>query len=152
MTCLLSLPLHLCNLPRHVQAFVYQSLWLMHSLPLTSSGEATGGFGGLKPHLPPGQLLGSVQNRREIFLGGDRGYSSILLQPTGNLDGLKRSKQVHSKSSTKTKDGELCRSLCGASCLFSSSVFFRKALKIKRFWDFTKVYRYKCRNQCVNFV
>jgi hypothetical protein len=36
-----------------------------------NSGEATGGLGGLNPppHLPPGQLLGFVQNRREIFLG-----------------------------------------------------------------------------------
>jgi hypothetical protein len=33
-----------------------------------------GGFGGFEsPHLPPGQLLGIVQNRREIFLGGGRG-------------------------------------------------------------------------------
>jgi hypothetical protein len=29
-----------------------------------------GGFGDLNPHLPPGQLLGFVQNRKEIFLEG----------------------------------------------------------------------------------
>jgi hypothetical protein len=32
-----------------------------------------------------------------------------------------------------------------------SSVFGRKALKIKRVWDFTKVYRHKCRRHCVDF-
>jgi hypothetical protein len=32
-----------------------------------------------------------------------------------------------------------------------SNVFGRKALKIKRVWDFTKVYRHKCRRQCVDF-
>jgi hypothetical protein len=46
---------------------------------------------------------------------------------------------VSSKSSTNTIDSELFRSFCGASCLFSSSVFGRKALKIKRVWDFTKI-------------
>jgi hypothetical protein len=29
--------------------------------------------------------------------------------------------------------------------------FGRKALKIKRVWDFTKVYRHKCWRQCVDF-
>jgi hypothetical protein len=32
-----------------------------------------------------------------------------------------------------------------------SSVFGRKALKIKRVWNFTKVYRHKHRRQCVDF-
>jgi hypothetical protein len=32
-----------------------------------------------------------------------------------------------------------------------SSVFGRKALKIKRVWNFTKVYRHKYRRQCVDF-
>jgi hypothetical protein len=32
-----------------------------------------------------------------------------------------------------------------------SSVFGRKALKIKRVWNFTKVYRHKYRRQCTDF-
>jgi hypothetical protein len=32
-----------------------------------------------------------------------------------------------------------------------SSVFGRKALKIKRLWNFTKVYRHKYRRQCIDF-
>jgi hypothetical protein len=33
-----------------------------------------GGLGGFEPpHLPPGQLLGFVQNRREIFCSGGGG-------------------------------------------------------------------------------
>jgi hypothetical protein len=40
----------------------------------TSTVARPGGLGGLNPppHLPSGQLLGFVQNRRDIFLGGVR--------------------------------------------------------------------------------
>jgi hypothetical protein len=84
------------------------------------------------------------------FIGEGWGYPIILLQPTGNRDSLTKSKKVSSKSSTNTIDSELLCSFCGASCLFFYSVFGRNALKVKRVWDFTKVYRHKCRRQCVD--
>jgi hypothetical protein len=111
-----------------------------------ASGEAMGVWG-----LNPTCLQGFVKKTREIFWEGI-GYPIILLQPTWNRYSLTRSKQVSSKSSTNTTDSDraILKLLPSFVSVFSS-VFGRKALKIKRVWDFTKVYRPKCRRQCVDF-
>jgi hypothetical protein len=91
----------------------------------------------------------SYKTAEKFFWEGDRGTP---LSCFGLLEivSLTRSKEVSSKSSTNTIDRELFCSFCGASRLFSS-VFGRKALKTKRVWNFTKVYRHKYRRQCSDF-
>jgi hypothetical protein len=120
------------------------------------SGEAKGGGGGVWRGVEPPLAsritsgIGFIQNCREIFWEGVRG-TPLSCFSLLEIVSLTRSKEVSSKSSTNTIDSELFCSFSGASCLFVSSVFGRKALKINRVWNFIKVYRHKCRRQCVDF-